>query len=69
MWSRRSKAVRANAVNNADTERDRATPVQDIDMYVCMYVCVFVFVHRHTHTHIHTQCLCCTHTYTHIHTQ
>ena len=42
VWSRRRKAVRANTVNNADTERDRATPVQDIDMYVCMYVCIYV---------------------------
>ena len=44
MWSRRRKAVRANTVNNADTERDRATPVQDIDMYVCMYVCMYMNV-------------------------
>ena len=41
MWSKRRKAVRANTVNNADTERDRAMPMQDIfwtlqdiDMYV-----------------------------------
>ena len=46
MRSRRSKTVRANAVNNADTERDRATPVQDIDMYVCMYVCMCVCIDR-----------------------
>ena len=34
MWIRRRKAVRANTVNTADIERDRA--VQDIDMYVCI---------------------------------
>ena len=44
--SRRRKAVRANTVNNADTVLDRATPVQDIDMYVCMYVCMHVCMHR-----------------------
>ena len=42
MWSRRSKAERANAVNNADTERDRATPAQDIDIYVCMYIYMYI---------------------------
>ena len=44
MWSRRRKAVRANTVNNADTERDRATPVQDIDIYVFMYVFMYVCI-------------------------
>ena len=44
MRSRRRKAVRANTVNNADTERDRATPVQDMD--ICMYVYMYVIFDR-----------------------
>ena len=47
VWSRRKKAVRANTVNNADTGRDRVTPVQDIDMYACMYVCMCMYVCRY----------------------
>ena len=31
-----------NTVNNADTERDRATPAQDIDIYVCMYIYIYI---------------------------
>ena len=40
------KAVRANTVNNADTECDFATLVQDMGASVCMYVCMYVCIDR-----------------------
>ena len=63
MWSRRRKAVRANTVNNPDTERDRATPVQDIDMYLCMYVCMYVCTYVCIDVCIHIHIYACMYVY------